>query len=199
MKKRMKYIVILGPDGCGKTSIADGLGNLIQGNVISKQFSFNILPSISEILSGKKRENLLEGQKNSGMVEPVNFFKGALLAIWYGIDHILGRFYLKRRRNITVIFARSYHDFLYQRSFRNVPRILIQFFLLAGPKPDLLLIPSRPAADIHKVKPELTVNEINAQYERIYQAYNGNKNFKIIDASKGIESTIDNVSRCLIG
>ena len=104
MKKKNKYIVILGPDGCGKTSIADGLHNMIQGNVISKKFSFNILPSISEILSGKKRENLTEGQKNSGMVEPVNFFKGTLLAFWYGIDHFLGTFYLKKNSDNVIIF-----------------------------------------------------------------------------------------------
>ena len=124
------------------------------------------------------------------MVEPVNFFKGTLLAFWYGIDHFLGTFYLKKNSDNVIIFSRSYHDFLYQRSFRKVPKKLNKIFLLIGPEPDLIIVPQRPEAEIFDAKPELSKEEIVKQYNLIKENFLNKENLKIIDASHGLSKTI---------
>ena len=89
----VKYVVIIGPDGCGKTSIANKLADILPSEYtpILKTFSFNLLPSMSKVLRLNRRKKKKEGQINIGMVKPLSFFRVIITATWYGIDHVLGR------------------------------------------------------------------------------------------------------------
>lgn len=190
---RAKYIVVLGPDGSGKTTIADQLAeNLSENHAVRRlNFSFGIMPSISRALGRKEREAAPEGTLNAGMVRPLRPLKAVFLAVWYGIDHVLGHITLYRKPpGETVIFARSYHDFLYQRAYLNLPRIVPRFFLALGPKPNLVVTPKRDAAVIHDDKPELTIEEIEEQYLRIIGSLGCYQYFDTIDAKAGVEDTI---------
>lgn len=194
---RAKYVVMLGPDGSGKTTVADKLAQSLSDegqNVARKNFSFGFMPPISSLVGRGERKSAPEGERNSGMVQPLGRAHAMLLACWYGIDHILGHIRLNsRRENAVVIFARSYHDFLYQRAYLNLPQVMPRFFLAIGPKPDLVATPLRDPQGIHDQKPELTVAEISEQYERITQRLQRYHYFMIIDASAGIEATVKNL------
>lgn len=191
---RSRYIIILGPDGSGKTTLADKLAEKlkIEGQTATrKNFSFGIMPPISRLLGRDKSKQFLEGQRDSGMVTPLPSIIASLLASWYGIDHLLGHWRLRHgQTHEIVIFARSYHDFLYQRAYLNLPVAIPWLFLALGPKPDLLITPLRDPQAINKQKPELTTTEITSQYERILKRLSDYPTFAGIDASKGIDSTV---------
>lgn len=189
-----KYIMILGPDGCGKTSVSNWLEKeIIKTEIIKKEFSFGILPSFSKIFFGKKKGKRREGEINSGMLNSLNIIRGSIIACWYGLDHYLGTYYLKRNRQKTIIFARSYYDFLYQRAYRNVPAFIYKFFFKVGPNPDLILVPFREPVKIYSDKPELSIDEIEMQYKILKNFFLNEPKFVYLDASKGIENTIDNL------
>ncbi len=195
---KIRYIMILGPDGCGKTSVANWLvdkSSLKEFKI--KEFSFNILPSFSKIIYGHKRVNKDEGKFLSGMSSPLNFFKGFILAVWYGIDFFLGRLYIKINGKKIVIFTRSYYDFLYQRAYRNVPPIIYKFFFMIGPKPDLIILPIRKKENIYADKPELSMDEIEFQYKILMTYFKDKKNFLLLDSTGGIDKTRENLNKHL--
>lgn len=191
---RAKYIVLVGPDGSGKTTVADALAIALVAegwSVSRKNFSFGIMPSISRVLRRSERRAPLEGLKNSGMVMPLERNRASILACWYGLDHLLGHWWLRRgpERNV-VISARSYHDFLYQRSYLSLPALLPRLFLVLGPKPDIVATPLRDPREIHLQKPELTQEEIAEQYGRISRQLARYRYFCVIDASDGVAGTV---------
>ncbi|MXU65016.1 nucleoside/nucleotide kinase family protein [Oceanomicrobium pacificus] len=192
-----KYIVVIGPDGSGKTSVADMLAQSLRDegrHVARKNFSFGFMPPVSALLGRRKLKEFREGEPNSGMVKPLGRAHAMFLACWYGIDHLLG--YLGPqcwRKNAVVVFARSYHDFLYQRAYLKLPPVLPRFFLALGPKPDLVATPMRDPQSIHDQKPELTATEITEQYERILQRFQRYSYFAAIDASEGTEATVKSI------
>lgn len=193
---RAKYVVILGPDGSGKTTIANGLADVLADEfaVRRNNFTFGIMPSISRVLGRAERKSTHEGQRGSGMVHPLERNRAIILAVWYGLDHLMGHLALRKTENSEiVIFARSYHDFLYQRAYLNLPKAIPRFFLKLGPKPDLLLVPVRDPDIVHEQKPELTAKEIAEQYSRITAQMSRISYYVKIDASGGIDETI---SRC---
>jgi thymidylate kinase len=191
---RAKYIILLGPDGSGKTTLADKLAQSLRNggqSVTRINFSFGIMPPISRMLGRGKHKRVPEGQRNSGMIRPLRLNHTVILAIWYGIDHLLGHWRLRNGvREDVVIFARSYHDFLYQRAYLNLPAVIPRFFLALGPRPDLVATPLRDPQAIHDQKPELTKEEISEQYERIRRRLQQYCYFAEIDASAGIDPTV---------
>lgn len=188
-----RYIVVLGPDGSGKTTVADRLAEVLAEDrpVRRINFSFGIVPPLSRVLGRAPQKAAPEGQHNAGMVKPLRWGKALLLGIWYGIDHVLGHITLRRALpGEVIIFARSYHDFLYQRAYLNLPSIVPRLFLALGPKPDLVVTPRRDAIVIHDAKPELTVKEIANQYARITGGLECYRYFACIDASAGVDDTV---------
>lgn len=187
---RAIYIVVLGPDGSGKTTVADCLATKLraEGHAVSRHdFSFGIMPPISSLLRMRQRDSAPEGQRDSGMVKPLNPVRAAILACWYGIDHLMGRWRLRRGPpGELVIFARSYHDFLYQRAYLKLPVAIPRLFLAVGPKPHLIVTPRQDPRAIHDRKPELTVAEIGEQYARIARRLVRYPYFSEIDASGGV-------------
>ena len=94
-----------------------------------------------------------------------------------------------------IIFARSYHDFLYQRAYLNLHRAVPRLFLALGPKPDLVALPVRDAVAVHHAKPELTIEEISEQYHRITDELECYCYFTCIDASAGVEDTVRQIRK----
>lgn len=187
---RAKYVVLLGPDGSGKTTVADRLAVALEadGHSVSRlNFSFGIMPAISRVLGKEERKAAPEGQRGSGMVKPLTWGRAAFLACWYGIDHLLGHWWMRRGPvGEVVIFARSYHDFLYQRAYLNLPEAIPRLFLALGPKPDLVATPLRDPQAINGQKPELTTAEITEQYTRIVGRFKRYQYFAGINASDGV-------------
>jgi len=193
-RARAPYIIVLGPDGSGKTTLADALAqSLIEEGLLARRlnFSFGFMPPLSQLLGRSRPSSSREGEPLVGMVKPLSSAHAMILACWYGFDHLLGHFRLRsREKNAVYIFARSYHDFLYQRAYMKLPAFVPKLFLALGPKPDLVAAPWREPDIIHAQKPELTVQEISDQYRRLAEGLEWEPNFIEIDASAGIEATV---------
>ncbi len=191
---RAKYLVVLGPDGSGKTTVADALAKVLaaKGRPVARlNFCFKIMPPISRVLGRRQCKTASEGQHDSGMVKPLQRGRAIILACWYGLDHLLGHLRIwSGPKGEVVIFARSYHDFLYQRAYLNLPEAIPRLFLALGPQPDLVATPLRDPQAIHDMKPELTITEIADQYARITGRLERYGNFAEIDASDGVPLTV---------
>lgn len=185
-----KFIVILGPDGCGKTTFVNKLSFKFKKNTL-KIYTFKfILPEIKKLFSIKKKRNFKK--KHAGMVVPKSFLRSTILACWYGFDYIIGHIIKRFYNKYLIISVRSYHDFFYQRAYRNINLIIPKFFLLLGPRPDLILILKRNPKNIYRDKNELTIEEIKIQYDRLKKYFGKNKNYFELEIDSKSE-TLSNI------
>lgn len=207
-KVRM-LISILGPDGCGKTTIAEKVVSLTnekgQMVAIHKATLFGIMPTFSYFkvklygLFGceyRNKHEHKEGELLAGMKhKPNSFLKSTLLLFWYSLDYFLGTSLVKeaKEHGKLIIFARYYYDFYYQRVHLNLPPLLIRALELIVPTPDIIIFLKRDPEAIFKIKPELSVLEIQRQNDSIESSLGGRGNFYKLDNNCSINDTIKEV------
>lgn len=203
------FIVILGPDGSGKTTIADELCVQLEKKPFKKTnhvaTNFGILPQLKELkkillsLIGKKMITEVEvepGTYHSGMNKSeYSFIRLFVYVLWYGLDYALGLIKLSswKANSNLIVFARYYYDFYFQRGYRRFPSKIIDVISWIVPKPDMIIYIDRSAEDIYNLKPELSIDEIKRQQDIIQKKFSANYNFIEVDGSKGIADTVTQI------
>lgn len=200
-------IVILGPDGSGKTTIANELVSFFQEKEIHSHhvaMNFEVLPKLREIINPflkiKVTVTHIEGEFYGGMKNaPSSTLKGMVLVTWYALDYCLGRFRLRKwnKKGDAAIFARYYFDYYFQRGHLNTPHWYIKLMEVLVPTPDYIFTIKRSADDIFRMKPELSVAEIIRQQEAIDGLLSNRNNAYVIDGSAGIEDTVMQITRII--
>jgi len=147
------FVVILGPDGSGKTTLANGLGEralsspLFSGCYTLHGF-FGILPALKRIaglFTGRPASSASPGSETvylSGMQTPKSILRALLYFGYYWFDYLLGHWIMLRekRQHRLIIADRYYHDYFYQRREQYLPHGLIRFAGRFLPAPDLLIL-----------------------------------------------------------
>ena len=202
-------IVLVGPDGCGKTTIADSIVDRFKGRPFQSVMRVHMLfgvPRMRDILAKvfrafgktiKPQKVSAPGTRHCGMQKPHSAIKAMAYVTYYGLGMLFGRLKLFtwRCQGGLVLADRFYQDYYYMRGYMNCPKWYVRLFEVFCPKPDLIISLERPAADIYAQKPELDVSEIERE-QRVIRKYIGQrKNAKIIDASHGVDGTISRVVR----
>ena len=66
---------------------------------------------------------------------------------------------------MVVISDRSMYDIVAREEYRSVPMFLRRLLVATTPKPDFVFLLKASATEINARKPELPVEEIDAQYQ----------------------------------
>lgn len=169
-------VCLAGADGSGKTTLARGLAERLYKRPFKAcryvHGNLGVLPRFRDLRAALRR---LAGRPPApaaeepavlkGMMTPLPAWKSAALATYYAVDLFLGRWLLRRWRSqwALVIMDRSFYDYYYQLGHRRCPARILDILARLIPKPDFLLSIEGDAAQIHARKPELTVEEIQAE------------------------------------
>ena len=187
-------IVLVGPDGSGKTTLIENLIEESKTIFRSKPERFqvfhhrpHVLPNIAQIfkkeLNEKEEFNL---NFNPHSAKQSNQFISFIKLLYYVLDYVLG-YFIKliplQRESKFIIFDRYYYDFIVdqKRSAISVNRNLaIWLYKIFIPKPNkVFFIKVEPVA-AHKRKKELSIEAItliNDKYDRLLSDID---NFKVI-------------------
>lgn len=204
----MSIIVILGPDGTGKTTVADMLVKKFKKNKISARHypqRFGILPRLfffKKIFLMIFRKNGFP-KKNNSYKEIFDLSQNhPLLSLvyisWYGVDYFLGGIIIKlknffSKRIYVAVFARYFYDYYYQSNNRRLPVFVKKIIGIIVPEPSFIFFINRDAKSIFEDKPELPIEEIKFQQNYIIEFLGSKKNFKIIDGELGPVDTVNNI------
>lgn len=172
------FLVLIGPDGSGKTTIAKALqehlaNTLFAGTWVLHRY-FGVLPPLSSLLrlgrdrgkSSARNAPVSDGiRRDSGRSLKLSLFRALANVLYYMWDFLLFHVPLRRAtgKGKLVIFDRYFYDHLIQPSYSRVPRCLLRGILRIIPSPDLVVYLRSDAEQIHARKNELTVEEIREQ------------------------------------
>lgn len=169
------FVVLVGPDGSGKTSVAESLSQSAKGDFFSvslHHFSIKTFPRLASLM-GRTRNDPDYTRPNSGTNAPIQSrWRALIYTVYYGAELLVySHMRIKRRLRLgqLVIFDRYLHDWFFQRSYRNVSREAIRWLLANAVKPQLVVYLRGDPVAIHARKPELSVSEIRHQQELIEQ------------------------------
>ena len=191
-------VAIMGCDGAGKTTVIDQiklpLNNAVHNELYYEHMRPNLIPNIAQLLGKKKADGPTtdpHGSQPSGLA-------GSLLRLtYYSFDYIAGywlKIYpAKVRKSCIWLFDRYYYDYLVDpyRARLSLPEWLIKLVGTVVPAPNLILRLGADPATIHSRKPELSIEEVQRQIERLREFCDKNKRAVWINTGCSIEESVD--------
>lgn len=162
-------VVLVGPDGSGKSSIArelsvDLLGPFRHANIFHSRP--DILPAMA-ILVGN-RSHAAEAAIQPHKFEPYSSSISLIRLLYYWVDYTLGywlRVVPSRVCSTLVIFDRYFQDyFVDQRRYRlNLPSAVVLWFVSHIPNPDIVIYLDCEVETLCRRKMELSPEELQRQ------------------------------------
>ena len=208
LRKKSFFIVLIGPDGSGKTTLSKMMLDEIKNKTSCFTSSyyihgrFGILPNLSTII-GKDKEDTKEMKfdiQKQKLLPPYSRLKIWIYMSYYMFDFIIGYFKLFRYRfNHTLIVAdRYFYDYFYHVHFKRYPKVLCWIYLKLLPKPDLTIFLKADAKKIYKRKQELPISVIKEQQKRIEKLIKKLKNSVEIETDKTINETFIDIKKGIL-
>jgi len=205
------FLVIVGPDGSGKTTIADGIMYFWQENCDKAPLyihgDFGILPRLKYLrkLWAKIRGRKLPPdpdytQKHAGAkAVPHSLTKSLLYIAYYYWGYIWGHYkiFSAKAKDRLIIADRYFYDYFFQRGNMKLPHWLLRFLSRFIPQPDLVVFLDADAESIYQRKNELTIEEIKRQQDIIKKICKWLPNCVSIDTRKGISQTVEQVQAAI--
>ena len=207
-RKKSFFVVLIGPDGSGKTTLAKKLINEVKEKTCCFTSSyylhgrFGIIPNLATLMGKEKEEtNVMKfGVEQTQDLEPHSVLRIVIYMMYYSIDFTLGYFKLLRMRfsHKIIVADRYFYDYFYQEHFKKYPKILYFLYMKMLPAPDLVIFLKADAEAIYARKPELSIERINTQQENIQKLLTDIDNSVIIDSSKELEQTYNEIRNNIV-
>jgi thymidylate kinase len=198
------FVVLLGPDGSGKTTIAENVfARLCKPLRLDDKCLLHwrpgMIPQLNRLfkkitLSNDKRKNDIRPTKS----KPSGFILSLFKLTYYSLDYLLGYFFvvrLKLYRGKLVIFDRYYYNFMVDpyRSKVNLPSFIPEFIMNFIPKPDVIICFENEPVTILKRKQELSIEEIKRQINDYRNLTFRLPNGYIVNGDKSVNNVTDEV------
>ena len=199
------FVVILGPDGCGKSTVTDALSlELQRGYRKIRQFHWRpgLLPKL-----GRNSGNSNVQEVSPDLAPPtVSKYKGGISLIrfvYYWLDFVLGywlKIYPIKAQTTLVIGERYFPDVLVNpaRYGFDVPRWMMRLAAKWVPQADMVILLEDDPVAINARKDELTVEKIAELLAKYKQELSHWKNPVVINTSKGIDDVVFQVKNIIL-
>lgn len=201
------FIVLLGPDGVGKTAIAKALlkSDFIKRLFCKKDYVYRrfTIPWFKKITCMIKNKNIFDFDAHinqEGDIVPLSKVKSVLYILYLGFEFFLGHYFLKRKKANSglIIFDRYFYDYMTFKDFINCPRWLMFLITKFIPKPDAIIYLKSQPEVIYSRKPERPIKEIKRQVKIYEEIVSYLPNSYTVENSSGIEECINRIQEIII-
>ena len=167
------HIILMGPDGAGKSTIGELIYNSeIANDFYEKKFyghtNYKLIPPMNFFLKPFKN-NSTKKKYIPRDINKLPKIKAMIYPLYYMMDYLLGFLWLYKKKTNGggfIIFDRYYDEYYVQKTFQNLSNRYLNFFQFFVPKPTMYFLISDDAASIYKRKQELPLDEIEEQLKK---------------------------------
>lgn len=195
------FLVFVGADGVGKTTVIDGIVPLLHGITgRTDPLCFDWEPCQKDIRDVGTPSPAMSGPPHMpprGPAASLVYLTCHWLGIWWGwIRFILPA----RARNRAVIGECYAFDLVFDpaRFGLRVPGCILRLAALTVPQPDLVVALQASPNAIHARKPELPQSQVDRYQERVCRMAAGNPRFRVIEADGTPAVVIARVSQAIL-
>ncbi len=157
------YVVLAGPDGTGKSTLAEGLLRLDK-RLHHRHWRPGLVPSLKKLRGGATDEGI-NSQPHART--PDSSVKATIRTVYYWTDFVLGYWLLIRprtRRGDVFLLERGWEDVTIDpHRYGLIGAGLARWLMRLAPRPDLTIVLDVDPAVAHQRKPEITVREVERQ------------------------------------
>ena len=198
------FVVILGPDGSGKTTVANEVMSYWEKEFHKKPLyihgNFAVLPRLRIL---RRIWATLRGRelppdpdytlKHSGaQAVPHSVGKSLCYLAYYYWGYVLGHFriFLAQGQDRLIVADRYFYDYFFQRGNMHLPHWLLRMLSRFIPRADLVVLLEADPQAIYDRKKELTVEEIGRQQSIIRKMAGWLPNVLRVRSDIGIDTTV---------
>lgn len=194
-------VVLLGPDGSGKSTIARLTLERVSGSFHGGRIQYwrpYLLPAMGKLKFWNPSKEIATNPRPHDHPKQ-NRFKSLLRFFYYLADYLIGHpikiYWAKVKKNI-IIFDRYYYDYLVDlfRYQFNIPNWLPKLFLPIIPVPDLTIYLDAEPEELHKRKQELSLHELKRQVEEFKRVLPQIPNSITVSTDKPINKIVKEIS-----
>ncbi|MCX5751415.1 MAG: hypothetical protein NT099_07090 [Candidatus Saganbacteria bacterium] len=199
------FIVLLGPDGSGKSTISSELiksevRRLFQ-NKLAYHGHFPFLPRLKKIMPFIKHKHHQQQHHEIGYYAyPFHPLRAMVYPLYYGINYFIGHImiWLEKARGGLVIFDRYFYDYYIQRQYDKCPRWFLGIISRLVPLPDLIICLDNEPEKIFERKHELSVEEIERQLNACRALTKNMKNTIIVNTAESLELSVNKIQKKIL-
>lgn len=196
-RRRGLWVVLLGPDGAGKSSVIEEIGDGVAAG-----FNGCVAYHLRPALTGKKRVAPRNcnphGQKARCVLVTLGKLVYLLAANWLGY---LAKVRPRVQGGALVMFDRYFPDGLVDPRRYRLPRSsrwMVTLIDKLVPKPDLYVVLEAPVTVLRERKTEVTFLEAERLCRAYHQLADKLPNAVTVDASRPLSHVVDEVLECSI-
>ncbi len=192
------YLVLLGPDGAGKSTLTEILGPQL-ASILPHTTSYGFAPDFMQnLLHGRNRRtdqpHTLPPRSWTASVLRATLYWFAYYTLGYLVRHV------DMARSRLVLADRHYIDVLLdQRRYRyGGPLWLLHLIWRVIPKPDLVVLLDAPSEVLVARKKELPVEEIERQRQGYLKLVRSQNNGHVINVDQPMQGVVNDVCELVL-
>jgi thymidylate kinase len=189
-------IAILGPDGCGKSSVISALEASPPGD-FERVTTYHLRPNFFSKNTDSTSVSDPHAQSPRGPF--LSIVKILYLLLDYTVGW-LGILYAQRTRHSLIVFDRYYHDMLVDplRYRYGGPMWLARWVGKLIPKPDLWILLDAPPKVVQERTQEVPFEETTRQRGEYLKLVKGLKRGFVVDAAQDLDGVIADVNAIIL-
>jgi thymidylate kinase len=190
-------VVLLGPDGAGKSSMVQALENHPLA-LFNRTECRGFAPRMFRRLLRRRHGPTDQPHALAPRSAPASIIRAGYWLLHQLAEHATSRVDLAR--STLILYDRHLVDVLVdQKRYRyGGPRWLLSAIWSIMPRPDLILLLDAPADVLHRRKQELSLAETDRQRQQYLRLVTGLENGHVIDAAQPFENVVAQVSTLLV-
>jgi hypothetical protein len=194
-------VVVVGPDGSGKSTVADGLPKTLEGlfwRAGRWHWRPHLLPGPGQVLRRPPGDSTRPHER-----DPHGALVSSLLIGYYWLDFLLGgllKIQVLRMRSGLAVIERGWWDMIVdRRRYRlNAPTPLVRAMGWILPRPDLVVVLESSPDVLMSRKSEISEGELSRQQSLWRSALPSNVRSAVIDSSASLDSVLRQVRATVV-